>query len=512
MIRYENVRPAADPEVDGGDGDGPRSGPDAAFGRYGWADPVLAPAQEFDATAALEREVLLHRGLEDRPGETPSQYLVRYRAARKNYERAPEHLAAEEYRAVLDEFALFGAQASARARKGTSDRFVANFTCPDRPGVLAAVAGALAANGANIQGALMSVVARQVATTIVASGDLNAADIEQELAKALSFCDSNAKPTVVRRPPEAVDWPKPGSTLWHLTVRTPERFDVVERVSRQIWLAGLPLVALSTWIETPIEGGLSVCVVDLNFAVAVGIASDLNASAIAEAVGQAVTNELPRSTVALAPVDWPTRGRPLGAVVAAQTAGFVMTVVGHAEPGFVYHVVRALGNASAREDMRLLGATMAVLEGFSVFTLVVTHGPNEVDAETIRSGVEKSLMDALGQAPVAQIHELDTTAGFGLDSPTHELRVQVLERAGVLSSIAQVLKDANVNIVWMVSYVLEPLIGQSWRRCSVELHLAFPDDESMNLVSGRLRSLEDAEGFESVVLRPWSVFHDPEQS
>ena len=55
----------------------------------------------------------------------------------------------------------------------------------------------------------------------------------------------------------------------------------------------------------------------------------------------ALTDRLAGVQLGIAPVEWPTRGQPEGDVVGAVPGDLVLTVLGHAQPGFVYHAVKA---------------------------------------------------------------------------------------------------------------------------------------------------------------------------
>jgi hypothetical protein len=84
-----------------------------------------------------------------------------------------------------------------------------------------------------------------------------------------------------------------------------------------------------------------------------------------------------------------------------------------------------------------------------------------------------------------------------------------VEQPWVLAKVARVLAKLGVNITWLVSYVLEPMIGQSWPRCALEMHIHV-EDEKRSEVDAALRSLANAEGWGNVSLRPWSLTRDTE--
>ena len=177
---------------------------------------------------------------------------------------------------------------------------------------------------------------------------------------------------------------------------------------------------------------------------------------------------------------------------------------------------------------------MAILEGISVLTLVLSRSDtSHRPAEELEAEFEKKLENALEaaghRAPVTRLRILSETNWAGRDPdrrasgrsaedsasaaaevgparerPTHELRLDVVEQPWVIAKVARVLARLEVNITWLVSHVLEPVVGQNWPRCAVEMHIHVPET-ALSDVGPALRSLADSEGWGAITLRPWSL-------
>ena len=243
--------------------------------RYGWADDIIAPRQEFDTLAALDQEAWVQAALDRRRAElkdmSPEELLAAYKTALDEYRAQPRAAGADETRIaeLLQDVELFGAQASAGARQPSATRVVVSFSCPDRPGIVAAAAVAMAEAGGNIEAAFMSVVARQLVMAFLVSGQAadDPADLQERLESSLSDL-GQVSLAVVPMEADEVEWPRPRSTYWHLSARFSGDARLLLTATEVIADAGLPVLALSSWLEGSLTGhGEDVQVVDLNFAV-----------------------------------------------------------------------------------------------------------------------------------------------------------------------------------------------------------------------------------------------------
>jgi hypothetical protein len=101
-----------------------------------------------------------------------------------------------------------------------------------------------------------------------------------------------------------------------------------------------------------------------------------------------------------------------------------------------------------------------------------------------------------------------TDASRRLSTPTHELRLEIQEEAGIIAALTERLEAHHANVVWLSSRVLKPRFGELAPRCVVEMHVFVPRAEVLQL-DGSLRSVAARSGWEDVVLRPWSVSTEP---
>jgi glycine cleavage system regulatory protein len=482
---------------------------------FGWADNIIAPPQEFDIRAAVDQEAWIAekmRGTE----VTRDNYAAQYDAALKAYRetRTKEPATEERMERLLDDIALFGAQASVRARQASGNRFVATFNAPDQPGLVAKAATALADAGGNIEGASMSVVAHQLLMAFLVSGP--DPDQEGELQGVLEDALNDVggvKPAVASTTVSDPDWPRPGSTFWHMTARLPGgAAELLTTVTNAVADERLPLLALSAWSETGSSGmDAPVQVVDLNLAIKPS--SDDSAPAVLGRLDGKIRDGARKAQITFIPVAWPTRSPALGDAAGAEPGDLVLTVLGHAQPGFVRTVLEAT-RAAFRTRPVLRGATMAILESVTVLTVVLSRPGSDCDLSQLENDIQTRLSatdrEEHHPTPVARLHDVaPVPAGskYFRERPTHELRIQVKEQPGVIANVARMLADAGVNITWLASYVLEPRVGQAWFRCAVEMHLHFPANAPHERVDRELRTLEKMQGAD-VSLQPWSLSAD----
>lgn len=321
--------------------DGPKEGgrPPRHVG-FRWADNILAPRQEIDALSLMYEEASIQATLDSAEQVDAATFLDIYQGASSAYRSGSGPLtpSTQQTAALTEQVAVFGAQASARARRQSGARGVLSCSCPDHPGVLADITEGVAERGGNLEGAFMSVVAGHFVTALLVSGAPaeKSEGADADLAAVLS---ERLEVSAAWVPLAASDvaWPRPGSSCWHLNARHGGTRPLLSAVTRVVAGKGLPLVAMSSWIETT-DTGTDVQVADLNFAVAPsGRDDDLR---VARAVERGVRKGVPGVQLAVAPVAWPTRYQPEGMVVGAQKRDLVVTVVGLAQPGFVFRVLR----------------------------------------------------------------------------------------------------------------------------------------------------------------------------
>jgi glycine cleavage system regulatory protein len=479
---------------------------------FGWADDIIAPPQEFDVLAVLDQEARINEALEGRH-LTSANFVEAYTEALEAHRRNAAKRPPGEARMtdLLEAVALFGAQATLRARQVSRDRFVATFTAPDQPGVLARAATALAEAGGNIEGANMSVVAHQLLVAFLLSGPEpeSETELQEALADALGGV-GNITPAVTSITAHDPEWPRPGSSFWHLTARLSHGDDLFGPVIEEVANAELPILALSSWIEeASTANGKRVQVVDLNLAIKATAATD--GAAIMGKLETKIKDRLRAAQIGFVPVDWPTKAPALGEAVSAEHGDLALTVLGHARPGFVHSVFQS--TRSAFDDPPALrGSTMAILEGVTVLTLVLQRperglGPAALEEQVLKR-IAADLEGAGHHGPAVRLNVLDSTKPelpASREQPTHELRIQVKEQPWVIANVASVLAARNVNITWFASYVLEPMVGQEWPRCALEMHLNVMYRGSLLQIDRDLRTLAEAQGWAHVSLRPWSL-------
>lgn len=483
-----------------------------------WSDDVVAPRQEVDTLSLLYQEASIQDALVA-DEVTAANFLKRYRDARAEYRGGARILAASPKvtNKLTQEVLLFGRKASACARRQPGSRVLITCSGPDEPGRLAPLVEAIADEGKNILGAFMSVVAGHLVTAILSTGpDTKPEGLRDRL--------QDMRIAFTRLTNHDVDWPRPGSTCWHAIARYSGEASLLLELTQGIRAHGLPLVALSSWLESG-EGTDLTEVVDLNFAVE---ARPQGADLVAVREVEALTEEsLPGVQIDIVPVTWPTRYRSDKEVVKIAKRDVVCTAVGHAQPGFVHDVLLTIAqDVGAVVDVR--GCSMAILDGVSVVTIVFTSDgrsePDEIERQ-LKTKLANKLRLSQGRAPlsVSVVGADAATMGKrrsrskkkptrdGIDRPTHELNIRAAEQPRIVARVARLVADLGINITWFVSYVLEPVLGERWPVCAVQMHLHVPpksevaESDLAEELGRQLRSLAEAEGWQEATLRPWSL-------
>ncbi|HEY2427399.1 MAG TPA: ACT domain-containing protein [Acidimicrobiales bacterium] len=114
----------------------------------------------------------------------------------------------------------------------------------DRPGIVAAVTGALVDRGANLEDTSMSILRGHFAMMLVVAvpADVNAADVEASITAATAGLDLVV---VVRAIDDGVP-PSPGGEDWTVSVYGADRPGIVHRVTSVLAGEGVNVVDLTT--------------------------------------------------------------------------------------------------------------------------------------------------------------------------------------------------------------------------------------------------------------------------
>lgn len=497
--------------------------PEVNSGNVGWADDIVAPRQEINALSLLYQETAIQAAL-DPLDKKPKGFLEAYDSARREFREAPPSGAPSSRRTfeLTQELALFGAQAGAAARHSSRTRSLVSCVCPDRVGVLAELSRLIDAGGGNIEGAAMSIVAGHLMTVCLVSG--------------LAEVPRPESPDLVLRclemEAEDIDWPRPGSTCWHARATYRGDENMLLELTDRIAARELPLMTLSSWRDELDPAGEAVEVVDLNFAVAPD--PDRKELETIQELDGTMKERLEELQLDIAPVRWPARQRYPGEPGKKRRRDQVLMVVGHAQPGLVHRVLRTLDeDVDAVVEVR--GASMAILEGVTVLTAVFSRaeGSSAGDIEKqIRSSVRSEWRSHGADEPVPQVLIADSgpgaaapkpgakgkkgkgkKGGKGKDGgkgredrlrPTHELRLQVAEQPGVVMKVAELLTAAEVNITWLMSQVRDPIVGERWPICDIQMHLDVPEGKEEEVDRG-LRTLTEREGWDDISFGKWSL-------
>lgn len=492
--------------------------PEAASHKtFGWADDIIAPRQEIDTLSLLHDEASIQKIL-DSSHLTPGDFLKKYREARNAHRSAPPSQDLDPGRPTqfAEELAVFGAHASSQAQRQSRNRSVLICSGPDGPGGLAALAETVADEGSDIMGAFMSVIAGHLVTALLLSGAaLGRAAVQQRLGEATEQEPREIQIVSRPLPGSETDWPRSGSSCWHASARFRGEALLLLELTGAIRKHKISLVAVSSWQEADgDESGEPLQVVDLNFAVAPARkGEDLR---IIRDIEAEVAQILPTVRLHIVPVTWPTRSRPPGILEPPTRKEAVMTVVGHARPGFVADVLGTLVQ-QVEAVIEVRNASMAIIEGASILTIVFARANkpslDELNRQ-IRTRLRAAMIAANEAPPVAvQIVKASKRASVAggkveqaicRDRPTHELSVIAVEQPGVVAKVARLLADLDVNITWFVSHVLEPVVGQRWPMCAIQMDLHVPKAGRKD-IEMRLHTLRDIEGWQDATIHEWSL-------
>jgi glycine cleavage system regulatory protein len=481
------------------DGRNHQSAPDKLANlKFGWAYDIVAPRQEIDTLSRLYEEATIQSAL-DGLQLKPKDFLAAHRQAREDYRKGKLSLepSVTETVNLTQDLALFGAQASARARRKSSDRAVLSCNCPDEPGVLADVAKAIVDQGGEFIGAFMSVVAGHFVNAFLLSGS----GIDPE-----TLCPGREDLTVgyMRGKAYDIEWPHPGSSCWHASARLRGPTSLLLELTREIGKREIPLIALTHWREKDGKGE-DIQVVDLNFALAPRPpGEDLQTVRDLEAAVQARLDNVQLDiTHVISPTQY--RYKAQSDVVSAKEGDVIMTVVGRSQPLFVHDVLRTLEDIEAILDMR--GSSMAILEGVCVLTIVLARAP-QISEEQLERRIEKDLSKLRESRPIERVRVVKASRIVRNDEsawPTHELRIQAAEQSRVVAEVASLLTDAKANISWFVSRVLDPVVGERAPVSAIEMHFHLPKETRADRVEARLRTLAESRNWHEAHMAPWSL-------
>jgi glycine cleavage system regulatory protein len=478
--------------------------------KVGWADDIDAPRQEINTLSLLYEEFEIQRILKAADRLEPDTILDAYRDARTKYRSAGEPVEVNVKRTdqLSKQVALFGAQACARARNQGKNRGMITCICPDQPGVLARLSARVAAAGGNIEGGLMSIVAGHLVTVFLVSG-----------------FDSSSKPAdsptdlhddYLELEAEDIDWPRPDSIVWHARARGPADGSLLLGITDEIGNFNLPLITMSSWREPEAgSSGTVTEVVDLNFAI-VPDPDQSEHQTIAD-LEKHLHRRIVGVQLEVIPMPWPTQLRPEGEVGGTVARDVVVTIVGHARPGFVRDILRTLAE-EVSEVVDIRGSSMALLEGRSVVTVVftraarssisdLTHKLRTLLRRRIQQKDDKArLMPiqvvAMDRSPLSRLSGIKSHERNR--NPTNELSLQVPEQSRVVVKVAELLAKHDVNITWFMSRVREPIVGERWPICDIQMHLHVPPGKYEE-VNAALRTLTELEGWGKVRLHAWSL-------
>ena len=497
-------------------------GGSASRNKAGWADDVVAPRQEVDRLSLVREEVAIQGALKRVRDEdlTPETFLEHYRVARDEYRRRSRAArpSARRVSRKKEKLARFGAQASIQARREDQPRTALICSGPDGTGVLATLSEAIANEGGNIMSAFMSTVGNHLVAAFLIAG-ANESGIKPDVEQLKRLAERNGtklnEPRKIRivstqmRTDDGEYWARPGARCWHASARYRGEGSLIRELTGVIGRRDLPMIALSSWREADSEQeGEAIQVVDLNLAVT----SDDRASEarIVRALEISVQKRLPEVQLEIVPVRWPTRYRSHGNDEASGAPEAVMTVIGHARPGFVHYSIRAL--ETTQGVVKIQGCSMVIIENVSVLTVVFVH-TSSTSLKDLREQAKTHLSIELkksghGQPTAVQIVRAASARDRGTsersaDRPTHELSIQAVEQPRVVAKVALLMAKAHVNITWFMSAVLNPVVGERWPICVTRMQLHVDGDA--DALDQRLRDLAETQDWKEASLRPWSL-------
>jgi glycine cleavage system regulatory protein len=496
---------------------------------YSWNHDINTPAQEFDVIDAIQVAAATAKHMASEvPRDNDNQPLEltveAYRLLRRRAEAAVEERARSNEPLPDDdsvanrrrELALFGAQASGIARQTSQTRLVVCFNCGDGPGVVASATVCLAMDGGNIEGAVMSIVGGQSVMAFLVSGHA-ARHPERLLANLHRALEGFGRPAISYRTVDTVgvQWPRPGSTYWHLTARYSGEESLLHTVCSAIAQPRkhrVPLVTISGWLErsdpdpNDPDREVNVQVVDLNFAIEPAL--DEENVQVRRSIIASIEHVLPKVQMTVFEVGFPTRAQPGRDTVAAQARDLLVTVAGIAEPGVVLAVIETLEDLMGASAVQ--GLSMALLEDISVVSVACRPGQAEVSEAQLVKAMKDRFVAGAFKEPDVRVQELDGPAAGpnGVARPTHEMSLDVREQPWVVAKLARVLRDNDANITWLASHVLKPLLDDQSLRCAVEMQFHVSQDSEVRL-NEELRSLSAQEGWGRIALHPWAVSDAP---
>jgi predicted amino acid-binding ACT domain protein len=415
----------------------------------------------------------------------------------------------DEFKTFLDQLRSFNTEAGLNARAHYRSRFAVTFVGPDRVGVLAELTGRLGRLGCVIEGATMVVVAGQVATMLVISAPnlLRQFQVDEALADfpTTLFAENRrlaAPPYVAQLRWREPEWPRRGSTGWHVYAELPDRSGTLAAITEVIAGHNVPLTSFATWISKRRS-----CVLDLNYAVQ----PEANEDSIAAEVRD-VLAKLAATEVRLYPSSRPVHSRADQFLPPNPARAIVLTVVGRAVPGLVANVTKGLSEpVVGRPGFNIVGSAMAILQDHTALALVI-EGDRAVDDPLLneaRLAASRYLDPASFEAsvgstfPLIQVSERTRPP----TQPTHHLRCVAPEEGGVLATLAEAVASADANIVWVMARVIDQRVNASTVSvCEVKLDLSVPLRRRSKL-DDRITRLRGSTGWQ-IDLSRWGSEYD----
>jgi predicted amino acid-binding ACT domain protein len=498
----------------------------------GWASDIVAPRQEVDTLSMIYEQAAIQALLEN-TRLTPGDFLGRYRQLREKHRagklKKPESQLGRDNAARSEagmradpvrELARFGARASVRAQRESRSCSVLLCNCADRSGVLAALAEAVADERGSILGAFTSVVAGHlIAALVISDAEIDEEPVERRLRDQSALQLDDVQISVTPLPADDIDLRIPGSTCWHATARHRGDEPLLLELTGAIADEGVPVVAMSSWLESDASTGETVQVVDLNFVLSADVeGEDLQSL---QNIEEQAKKRMSKMQLTIVPVTWPTRSWSQRHVNRPGSKVAVMTVVGRAQVGFVHHVVSTLVKAVSAV-VEIQNSSMALLDGTSVLTIMFTRTqesrlPDIERQIRTKLAVSETPPDEQSLAPIAvqlvkaakgSLDEVDCAPGSSRmgkrEGPTDELSIVAVEQPRVVAKVAGLLARFDVNIFWFVSHILDPVVGERWPMYAQQMHVNVPERER-DSVSRSLYALGEAEGWQEVSMRPWSI-------
>jgi hypothetical protein len=521
---------------------------DLRHGGFGWAYPLTAPEQEFDVVNAF-RDVLAIRAFLDRLHEgdlTRENYEEMYQAAlRAAQERSslarphsapgrpgdeagtsiwptprtdranrpaeePEPDVAAEGGSIADatdSLLEFGARAGGAAQYAVAGRTVLAFVCPDAIGVVAAVTRLLAAVGANVEQSFMTIVGGHTITAflIATARGLPVSPLSHKLGDVLEDFQGPA-PQVTAVAPAKERQARPSWTVHRLVARYAGDESLAATVTQEIAKLAYPLLMLAARApdSSPALGGTAQAL-EAHVAAPSGLPAKVELDRMG-VLKQSIQMCLPEAHLTVGRS--PGKDHPMPEGPDAEPGDHLLLVSGRAGPGFTHSILQALSGLGGAADVR--SVSTVVLDDVCVLTALLSARIVNAARGRLRS-VEEQIIHAVPlrfPRPHVLLRKVSDSslvdAHRWLTIPTHELRLEIPEEAGIIAALTEQLEAYESNVVWLSSRLLKPRFGEPARRCVVEMHVSVPFAEVTQL-DGSLRSVAAGRGWEGVVLLPWSV-------